>query len=51
MVSAILAIIIVNVGQKLFMKLIGANVMFFSGKSKITAYIIVGGLLYLTIGI
>lgn len=49
MVSAVLAIIIVNVGQKLFMKLIGANVMFFSWKSKITAYIVVGCILYMTI--
>lgn len=49
-VSAILSVIIVNIGQKLFMRFIGADVMFFSWKKKIKAYIIVGGLLYLMIG-
>ena len=50
MISAVLAVIIVNVGQKLFMRFIGADMMFFSWKKKIKAYIIVGGLLYLLIG-
>ena len=49
-ISAILSVIIVNIGQKLFMRLIGADMMFFSWKQKIKAYIIVGGLLYLMIG-
>lgn len=51
MVSAILAIIIVNLGQKLLMKITGTSVMFFSMKNKITWYIVVGSLLYLVLGI
>ena len=51
MVSAILAIIIVNLGQKLFMKITGTSVMFFSMKRKITWYIVVGCLLYFVLGI
>ena len=37
MISAVLAVIIVNVGQKLFMRFIGADMMFFSWKKKIKA--------------
>ena len=41
MVSAILAIILVNIGFKIFMKIIGANVMFYSLKTKLVLYILV----------
>ena len=51
MVSAILAIIIVNLGQKLLMKITGTAVMFFSMKSKIVWYIIVWFILLQFIGI
>ena len=51
MVSAILAIIIVNLGQKLIMKITGTSVMFFSLKKKIIWYIIVWFILLQFIGI
>ena len=51
MVSAVLAIILVNWGYKIFMRLIGSNVMFFDWKKKITWYIIVGLILFSLIGI
>ena len=51
MISAILAIIIVNFGQKLLMRITGTSVMFFSLKSKITWYIIMWFILLLLIGI
>ena len=41
MVSAILAIILVNLGQRLLMTILGARVMFFSGKKKLVWYIMV----------
>lgn len=51
MVSAILAIVIVNLGQKLLMKITGTSVMFFSMKSKIVWYIIVWFILLQFIGV
>ncbi len=51
MVSAILAIIIVNVVQKLLMAITGTSVMFYSMKSKIVWYIIVWFILLQFIGI
>jgi len=41
-ISLIVATVLVNGGQKLYMKLIGADVMFFSGKKKLIAIIVVG---------
>ena len=41
MVSAILAIILVNLGQRLLMTILGARVMFFSGKKKFMWYVMV----------
>ena len=41
MVSAILAIILVNLGQRLLMTILGAQVMFFSGKKKLMWYVMV----------
>ena len=51
MVSIILSIIIVNVLYKLFMKLVGADMMFFSVKGKITAYVVVAVILFMILGI
>lgn len=51
MISAILAIIIVNLGYKLIMKIIGADVMFFSWKTKVALYCLVGIALFSVIGI
>lgn len=51
MVSAILAIIIVNLGQKLLMAITGTSVMFFSMKSKIMWYLIMWFILISFIGI
>lgn len=51
MISLILAIIIVNVLQKLLMALVGANVMFFSIKSKLIWYVVVWFLLLGLLGV
>ena len=51
MISAILAIIIVNVFQKIIMAITGTSVMFYSLKSKIAWYIIVWFILLQFIGI
>ena len=40
-ISLIIAIVIVNKAQQLYMNLIGADFMFFSGKKKILAIFIV----------
>ncbi len=46
MVSIILAILLVNGVYKLYMKLMGANVMFFDGKKKLAWYIAVSFILF-----
>lgn len=51
MISAVLSIVIVNIAYKLYAKLIGADVMFFSGKKKLAAYVVLWALLFATIGI
>ena len=51
MISAVLAIMLVNLGQKLFMRILGANIMFFSWKAKITWYIAVWLILMSVLGI
>lgn len=51
MVSAILSVLLVNWGYKLFMRLIGASVMFFDWKKKIVWYVIVWLILMSLIGI
>ena len=43
--SLIVAGIIVNAAQRLYMKIIGADAMFFSGKKKIIAIFVVGMLI------
>lgn len=40
-VAFIPAIMLVNKAQQLYMKLIGANTMFFSGKKKVIAIVVV----------
>lgn len=51
MVSAILAIILVNIGFKIFMKIIGTNIMFYSFKTKLVWYILVWFVLMHILGI
>lgn len=51
MISLILAVILVNFLQKLFMRVIGANVMFFNPVTKIIIYIVVWFLLLSILGI
>ena len=51
MISAVLSIIIVNLLYKLYAKLIGADVMFFSAKKKLGAYVLLWLLLFATLGI
>ena len=51
MISLVLAIILVNLGQRLLMKLVGADVMFFSIKSKLIAYFVVWLLMMGFIGV
>ena len=51
MISAVLSIVIVNIAYKLYAKLIGADVMFFSGKKKLAAYVVLWALLFATTGI
>lgn len=49
-ISLILGVIVVNAGQRLFMKVIGADAMFFSIKTKILLIIIAAALIYEFIG-
>lgn len=51
MISAVLSIILVNILYQLYAKLIGADVMFFSGKKKLAAYVVVWALLFASTGI
>ena len=51
MISAVLSIILVNILYRLYAKLIGADVMFFSGKKKLAAYVVVLALLFASTGI
>ena len=51
MISAILAIILVNIGCKIFMRILGANVMFFSAKAKFGWYALVWLVLMQIIGV
>ena len=51
MISAVLSIILVNILYRLYAKLIGADVMFFSGKKKLAAYVGVWALLFASTGI
>lgn len=37
----VVATVLVNVGQKIFMKILGANMMFFSVKGRITTILLV----------
>ena len=46
-ISLVIAWVLVNKAQQLYMKIIGADVMFFSGKKKLVAIFAVG----LTIGV
>ena len=48
MISAVLSIIIVNLLYKLYARLIGADVMFFSTKKKLGAYVLLWVLLFST---
>ena len=50
MISAVLSIILVNILYRLYAKLIGADVMFFSGKKKLAAYVVVWALLFASTG-
>ena len=51
MISAVLAIIIVNVAHKLLMRILGISVMVFDIKKKICWYVVVWLLLISLIGI
>ena len=51
MISAVLSIIIVNLLYRLYAKLIGADVMFYSGKKKLGAYVVLWAILFGTLGI
>ncbi len=51
MISAVLSIILVNILYRLYAKLISADVMFFSGKKKLAAYVVVWALLFASTGI
>lgn len=44
-ISFILAAVIINVLQQLFMKLIGAKVMFFNGKAKLFLIFLLGAMI------
>lgn len=48
-ISLVVATILVNTAQQLYMKLIGADRMFFSGKKKLIAIFIVGLLILGTV--
>lgn len=45
-VSIILASVVINKLQQLFMKLIGARVMFFDGKAKIFWILLLGAIIF-----
>lgn len=51
MISAVLSIVLVNILYRLYAKLIGADVMSFSGKKKLAAYVVVWALLFASTGI
>ncbi len=51
MISAVLSIVLVNILYRLYAKLIGADVMLFSGKKKLAAYVVVWALLFASTGI
>lgn len=51
MISAILAIIIVNTLYKFYMWITGASAMFYSGKKKLGYMFLVWGLLFSILGI
>lgn len=48
-ISLVVATILVNAAQQLYMKLIGADRMFFSGKKKLIAIFVVGLLILGTV--
>ena len=50
MISAVLSIVLVNILYRLYAKLIGADVMFFSGKKKLAAYVVVWARLFASTG-
>ena len=50
MISAVLSIVLVNILYRLYAKLIGADVMFFSGKKKLAAYVVVWAILFASTG-
>ncbi len=41
-ITLVVATIIVNAAQQLYMRLIGANAMFFNGRKKLIAIVVVG---------
>lgn len=49
-VSFVIAIVLVNWAYKLFMKIMGANAMFFSMKTKLLAIIVVGVIIMSLLG-
>ena len=51
MISAVLSVIIVNLLYRLYAKLIGADVMFYSGKKMLGAYVVLWAILFGTLGI
>ena len=51
MVSAVLAIVLVNVAHKLLMRVLGVSVMFFDLKKKIMWYVVVWLILISFLGI
>lgn len=48
-ISLVVATILVNTAQRLYMKLMGAEMMFFSGKKKLIAIVVVGLLILGTV--
>ena len=50
MISAVLSVVIVNLLYRLYAKLIGADVMFYSGKKKLAAYVVLWVILFSTLG-
>ena len=49
-VSLVIAAVIVNKAQQLFMKFLGADTMYFSAKKKMIAIVIVGIIVFSIIG-
>ena len=45
LVNMVISWIIVTLGQKIYMKIIGANVVFFNGKNKIMWMVVISGIL------